>query len=426
MTDAWRPEKGEVIDGRFPLLEYLGSSENAAAVFRTEWDGATDKKAAIKIIPVTLCNPETELSRWQVAQGLSHPNLLRIFCSGRVRVRDTDMVFAVMEFADEDLSQILPQRPLTADEVRQMLPPILDALEHLHSKRIAHGRLKPKNVRAIGEQLKLSTDGIIPFNEATPNGDVDISLLGALLVEALTQKPPTVPATGEMTVPSSLPVPFLEIARHCLSHDPQQRWAIADVRAALQGKKIPAKPSPSVAANNTAPKKISLSKWHFAVPAMIIAIIVVVMIVHPRKLNHPESPSSSSMTTQTEAPATANGATGSSNQPSPGTSVEDESAQQANDHGIVHQVIPNPSPGARRTIQGHIKVRVRVHVDSSGKVSDAEFVTRGPSQYFARLAMDAAQQWEFAPAKSDQPRRWVLTFSFGRGGTKAYASEQRR
>ncbi len=424
MTEAWRPEKGEVIDGRFPLLEYLGSSENGAAVFRTEWDGAADQKAAIKIVPVALCNPEAELSRWRTAAGLSHLNLLRIFCSGRARVRDTDVVFAVMEFADEDLSQILPQRPLTADEVRQMLPPILDALEHLHSKRIAHGRLKPKNVRAIGEQLKLSTDGIIPFDEAAPNGDADVSALGRLLVEALTQKAPVVSSTGEITVPSNLPAPFLEIARHCVSGNPQQRWAISDIRAALQGKTIPAKPSPSAAANNAAPKGISLSKWHFAVPAMVIAIVIVVMIVHPRKLNHPEMQSASPA--QTEAPATSSAPVTSNSRPANQTPAEDgNAAQQANDHGIVHQVIPNPSPGARRTIQGHIKVRVRVHVDAAGKVSDAEFVTRGPSQYFARLAMDAAQQWEFA-AKPDQPSQWVLTFSFGRSGTKAYASQQRR
>ena len=39
-----------------------------------------------------------------------------------------------MECADDDLSQILPERPLHPSEVSDLLPPVLDALFYLHKK----------------------------------------------------------------------------------------------------------------------------------------------------------------------------------------------------------------------------------------------------------------------------------------------------
>jgi TonB family protein len=84
---------------------------------------------------------------------------------------------------------------------------------------------------------------------------------------------------------------------------------------------------------------------------------------------------------------------------------------------IVHQVLPDVSSGARRTITGTIKVTVRVDVDSSGKVKAAKLTNAGPSKYFARLALQAAQRWEFAPGTD--PSTWQLQFRFRRTSTQA-------
>ncbi len=70
-----------------------------------------------------------------------------------------------MEYAEEDLSQILPQRPLTPTEVSDMLSPLLDGLSDLHSMGLVHGRLKPSNVLAVSDQLKLSTDQVTSAGE---------------------------------------------------------------------------------------------------------------------------------------------------------------------------------------------------------------------------------------------------------------------
>jgi protein TonB len=78
--------------------------------------------------------------------------------------------------------------------------------------------------------------------------------------------------------------------------------------------------------------------------------------------------------------------------------------------------MPQVSPSARRTIQGTIKVRVRVDVDAAGNVAKAKLEVSGPSKYFSRVAMEAAREWKFAPARADEPtvREWKLQFAFSR------------
>ena len=98
------------------------------------------------------------------------------------------------------------------------------------------------------------------------------------------------------------------------------------------------------------------------------------------------------------------------------TSRRDLTAGRASD-----QVIPDVPQSARNTIRGTVRVGVRVSVDSSGSVTEAEFDSPGPSKYFAQLALDAAQQWKFEPPKM-QGRNvlsdWLLQFQFTPQGTK--------
>src|SRR5258708_20319723 len=65
-----------------------------------------------------------------------------------------------MEYAEENLSQFLPQRPLTPAEARDVLTPTLQALAFLHGQALVHGHGRPSNILSIEDQLKLSSDGI--------------------------------------------------------------------------------------------------------------------------------------------------------------------------------------------------------------------------------------------------------------------------
>ena len=73
---------GQVVDGNFPLLQFLGGSEGAAVFLTERHDGDRIVKAAIKLVPATPENSELQLSRWRMAAELCHPDLLRLFETG--------------------------------------------------------------------------------------------------------------------------------------------------------------------------------------------------------------------------------------------------------------------------------------------------------------------------------------------------------
>jgi serine/threonine protein kinase len=236
---------GHVIDGRFPLLRQLGESEWSYA-FLTNLDDGWPKKAAIKIFPFECVDEEATMARWEVARTLSHPHLMPLFHAARIDLEGEDLLYVVTEYADEILSQILPERPLTPDEAREMLGPVLDALSYLHRCCLTHGHLRPTNIMVIGDHVKLSPDfgwrsrrrSIYDAPEAetghlTP--ETDIWSLGILLVEALSQQPPSWGRSqgGEPVVPPTIPEPFFTIARECLHVDPECRCTLAAIKAHL-------------------------------------------------------------------------------------------------------------------------------------------------------------------------------------------------
>ena len=122
--------------------QYLGGSE-FSAVFVTERRVPEPEKAAIKLIVADPANSEIQLSRWESAAKLTHPHLLRLFEAGRCNLGNVALLYIVMECADETLAQILPHRPLTPVEAREMLEPTLAALAYIHGRSFVHGRLKP-------------------------------------------------------------------------------------------------------------------------------------------------------------------------------------------------------------------------------------------------------------------------------------------
>ena len=159
MTQDWTKWESQIVNGAFPLLRFLGKS-NHSVVFLTEAQGSAH--AAIKLIPADPTQADTQLSNWRAVAALSHPHLIRLFDLGSCQLGGYPFLFVVMEYADQTLAQILIHRALTADEVREMLPPTLDALAFLHRKNLVHRQLKPPNFLVVNDQLKLSSDSHLP------------------------------------------------------------------------------------------------------------------------------------------------------------------------------------------------------------------------------------------------------------------------
>ena len=298
MSESWKQWERQIVNSRFLLQRYLGGSEHSA-VFLTE-RGIPPQKIAIKFIQVDEPDAQLQLSRWQHAAKLSHPHLLRNFESGRCRLGDFDLLYVLMEYAEENLSQFLSQRPLTPAEARDVLTPALQALAFLHGEGLVHRHVRPSNILAIEDQLKLSSDGISSFTEHAAQSHLpaaetqqsaaaaslrhpspydapevakgiispagDIWSLGITLIESLTQH---LPASAGSTaqdpiVPDTLPALFLDIVRHCLQRDPQRRWTVVEIADRLN----PGSVAPSASAATPASAPSSAHVATAAAPAL--------------------------------------------------------------------------------------------------------------------------------------------------------------
>ena len=89
----------------------------------------------------------------------------------------------------------------------------------------------------------------------------------------------------------------------------------------------------------------------------------------------------------------------------------------------MDQVLPDVSEKALATISGKVRVSVLAHVNASGNVTEADFDSPGPSQYFADLALKAVRRWEFnSPEVNGRsvPSEWQIRFEFTPTGVKTF------
>ncbi len=167
-SDAGTARVGRVLNGRFQLIERIGSGGMSSvfkAVDRRRVEAQSpDPYVAVKTLnlaegdhgpALTLLQREA-----QKLQSLAHPNIVRVMdCD-----RDGGLVFMTMEYlSGESLKHRLQSRGqgLERDEAMQMLAGIGAALIHAHQNHLVHGDLKPANVIVTGAgQVKVIDFGV--------------------------------------------------------------------------------------------------------------------------------------------------------------------------------------------------------------------------------------------------------------------------
>ncbi len=254
LSEVWTRWQGQVINATFPLGRCLGSSDHSG-VFLTTSTARGPADVAIKLVPTNRALAELLLPRWKRAGSLAHPNLLPLLQWGGTQLEGLPYLYALMEYADQTLAQLLAHRALTDEEAREMLLPILDGLAFLHGQDLVQGQLKPTNILVVGDQLKLSSDtvrrlteGAISTHAPTPydppearQGSTspagDIWALGVTLFEALTRRLPSgLGEPGEAPVlPADFSPAFRDIVVRCLSTNPQDRPSLTELAAFARG-----------------------------------------------------------------------------------------------------------------------------------------------------------------------------------------------
>jgi serine/threonine-protein kinase len=247
--------------GPYPILGILGVGA-MGRVYRAR-DPQTGRVVALKRVRRHLTRDARVMERFRregtAAEGLSHPNLLR--------VHDVGVDYLVLELVEgENLDERLDrQGALTPAEAVPLLRQMSDALDFIHARGIVHRDLKPSNVLLTREgTVKLSDFGMAHLSwapmtrsgellgspaymapEQISLGDVepasDIHALGVVAFRCLTgERPFTGRSVGELlrnvvdqerplasSVNPDLPPSVNPVLARALARDPDDRHSTA-------------------------------------------------------------------------------------------------------------------------------------------------------------------------------------------------------
>jgi serine/threonine protein kinase len=307
MAYDWSAFIGQAIDDRYALRK-LNADHGSGAEFLADYGGRT---LLLRVLSADDPAAEEQLRSWKLATKLSHPNLLQVEAAGRARLDGIPLVYAATEAFEDNLGDVVPERPLSPDEARDVLSAVVACLGYLHSKGLVHRSVKARHVVAIGTLVKLTADTVTPMSDRDRPPD-DMLDVGATIAEILTQRRRTVVDGGI----ASLPAPFRDIAIGCLHEDINRRWTVSHVADVLAGRTVepeplpePAPPPARPAARNEAiptaiPEEVVREGARVRVPTPLlvaIAALVVLLVGYLAFRNSSrETPSAKQPVTETE------------------------------------------------------------------------------------------------------------------------------
>jgi serine/threonine protein kinase len=271
--------------GRYQILETLGTGAQGRVV--RGFDPLIDRPVAIKLLSPELARGEARnhfLREARVVGKLSHPSIITLHDMGIEE--STSTPYLVMELVEgQSLEKMLGSGSVPFQTACAWAGQVASALHVAHRHNIIHGDIKPANILITAEsRTKLTDFGMARLSSHQHRGDTsllgtpaywcpeqimgrpqdarsDIFSLGAVLYEMLTGNSPFAGESLQKVcnhVLSSMPLPpsrinasipgaVDEILSSCLSKDPKQRFASADVLAEQLfplARRKPAEPAP--------------------------------------------------------------------------------------------------------------------------------------------------------------------------------------
>lgn len=162
--DVTNFEEGRLFDGRYLVREKLGEG-GCAHTWRC-FDTGRDVYIALKIFKPNV-NAEMIMNEWRASFSITHPRCAQVL---DVSVDQGFMVFAYIEGKNlEDYAASVGSR-LDAEMIRAIGIDVLNALQYLHEKGLAHRDISPRNIM-VDENRR---GNLIDFGFSVPIGQMTI------------------------------------------------------------------------------------------------------------------------------------------------------------------------------------------------------------------------------------------------------------
>ena len=215
MVDLKGIGEGLCLDGTYTFEHWMREDASGTFFAARRDDG---EQVMVKLLPENMAGAEAQQEAWQRSRHLRHAHLQYVYDSGYTEIAGTRYVYGVFERPDDVVAGALEQGPLSEEESRGVVEAALSALRYLHSQGMVHGSLDPNRVIAVGDAVKLATDSLREADGSEGHAE-DARQLG-VLIQSL--RSPEMP--GE---------PLATVMRHATEPDPNIRWTLAEMAAAL-------------------------------------------------------------------------------------------------------------------------------------------------------------------------------------------------
>ncbi len=168
---------GQNLSNRYSIKSELGRG-GMGVVYRAS-DPLLNRDVAIKLIPPTLLNPETEQRFQREAQlvaQMDHPAVVPIFDFGK---HEGSLFFVMPVVEGTNLRWFHREAALTLGDVIDIGIQVAEALEYSHSRGVSHRDIKPENIMVVREDSRLRVR-IMDFGLARGAAETRITKTGTI------------------------------------------------------------------------------------------------------------------------------------------------------------------------------------------------------------------------------------------------------